>query len=435
MISILMSLYDDIIIGAGAAGLAAARRLLEAGRRVLLLEGRDRIGGRAFTDTTTFSRPFDQGCHWLHSPGENPFTRLADAHGFVYARQAASAGIYVDGVRLPPDDERRMVQYREEVFAAIRAGAGGTGRPGDTSRGDRPVSGIIDWTRDVAAYAAHAFTAKTGVEPGHGSTLDFANYRWIDEDRPVRDGFGALVHRVFAEVPVTLRARVRRVDLSGRRVRVESEAGTAEAPHVLVTVSTGVLRSEAIAFTPRLPNWKLGAIEAIPMARALKVGLEFSRDVIGLGGPALLTTLSGCGGGAAPGGARERESMDVEIWPAGWNGVTCYLDGDLAGRLEKAGGRAPEEFALDTLAGIFGSSIRGALRTSARTGWNQDDLTHGTYSAPLPGRADARTTLGRPIDDRVFFAGEAVSIPWSGDLHGACQSGLDAAEAMLGMVP
>jgi monoamine oxidase len=431
-----MTTYDAIIIGAGAAGLAAARRLLQAGRRVLVLEGRDRIGGRAFTDTLTFGRPFDQGCHWLHSPGENPFTRLADAHGFTYAHELAPGGIYSSGARLPSAEERRLVHFRESAFAAIRR----TGA-GDARGADRPVSEVIDWAHDAAGYAAHAFTAKMGVEPRHASTLDFANYRWIGEDRPVRDGLGALVHRVFADVPVMLRARVRRVDLSGRRARVESDAGAAEAPRLLVTVSTGVLRSEAIAFTPRLPNWKLGAIEAIPMARALKVGVELSRDAIGIPGPAFLTVMTGRGGGGVAGGGpttgieRDREAMDVEIWPAGWNGVTCYLDGDLAGRLENAGGRAVEEFALDALAGIFGTAIRGALRTSARTGWNQDQLALGTYSAPLPGRADARAILGRPIDDRVYFAGEAVSIPWSGDLHGAYQSGLDAAAAMLAVEP
>ena len=205
----------------------------------------------------------------------------------------------------------------------------------------------------------------------------------------MRDGLGALVHRHFASVPVTLRARVRRIDMSGGHLRVESDAGTAEPTRVLVTVSSGVLRAGAIAFTPRLPDWK----------------------------------------------QRAREAMDVEIWPAGWNGATCYLDGDLAWHLEEAGGRAVEEFALDMLAGIFGTSIRAALVTAARTSWNQDDFTHGTYSAPLPGHADARAALGRAIDDRLHFAGEAVSIPWSGDLHGAYRSGLDAAAAMLARPP
>ncbi|HEV8702088.1 MAG TPA: NAD(P)/FAD-dependent oxidoreductase [Candidatus Polarisedimenticolia bacterium] len=412
-----MSSYDAIIVGAGVSGLAAARRLLAARRRVLVLEGRDRVGGRACTDATTFRRPWDQGCHWLHSPDENPFTRIADDQGFVYAREAASGGIYVDGARMSPAEEQAAVEFRERTFAAVRL----AGRAGAGDGADRPVSEVIDRAHPAAAYAAHAFTAKMGIEPRHASTRDFANYRWIGEDRPVRDGFGALVRRVFANVPVTLGTRVRRIALTGARPRVESDAGAAEAPQILVTVSTGVLRAEAIAFAPRLPDWKLRAIEALPMARALKVGLEFTRDVTGLEGPAFLTAMTGHGG----------DAMDVEIWPPGWDGATCYLDGDLARRLEEAGGRAVEEFALDTLAGIFGTSVRDALRTRARTGWNQDDLTRGTYSAPLPGHADARAALGRPLDGRLFFAGEAISIAWAGDAHGAYQSGTDAAEAML----
>src|SRR5262245_14690280 len=125
-----MSTYDAIIIGAGVAGLAAARRLREAGRRVLVLEGRDRIGGRAFAVTGVFRRPFDQGCHWLHSPEENPFTRFADERGFAYALEAAG-GLYVDGARVSPGEERAAVEFRERTFAAIRS----SGRAG----ADAPV--------------------------------------------------------------------------------------------------------------------------------------------------------------------------------------------------------------------------------------------------------------------------------------------------------
>lgn len=416
IILILMSRYDAIIVGAGVSGLAAAQRLLQAGRRVLVLEARDRIGGRAFTDNVTFRRPFDQGCHWLHSPDENPFTRIADEHGFAHAPVAVSGAIYVGGARLPESEGRAVEACRERTFDAIRAAGA-----------DLPVSAIIDWNDPAAAHVAHAFTAKMGIEPQQASSLDFARYRWVGEDRPVRDGLGALVHRHFAAIPVTLSARVRRIDWAGPWLRVESNAGVVEAPQVVITVSAGVLRAEAIAFAPGLPDWKLKAIEAIPMARALKVGLEFSREVFGIAGPAFMTAIP-----SAEPRVQKVDAMDFEIWPAGWNGVTCYFDGDLARRLEEARGRAAEEFALETLAGIFGTSVRKSLRTAARTGWNQDDLTHGTYSAPLPGRAAERAALGRPVDGRLHFAGEAVSIAYSGDMHGAYLSGLDAAEAILG---
>ena len=408
-----MSTWDVIVVGAGASGLAATRRLIEAGRKVLVLEGRDRIGGRAFTDTTTFRRPFDQGCHWLHSSNDNPFRPIADTHGFDYARDPVPGGVYVDGARLPPADEAAALEFRDQTFAAIHeAGIDGA---------DPAVSEVIDWDHPATGYAVHSFTARMGVEPRQGSALDFANYRRRGEDRPVRDGFGALVRRCFDGVPVTLSARVRHVDWSGARARVVSDAGTAEAAQVLVTVSTGVLREGAIAFTPRLPGWKLKAIEALPMARALKVGLEFERDVTGLQGPAFLTAM-------ARGG---RDAMDVEVWPPEWNGVTCYLDGDLALRLEEAGGGAVEEFAIDMLAALFGASVRDALSSSVCTGWNRDELTRGTYAAALPGRAAARALLGRPVDGRLFFAGEAIHAAWAGDVHGAYQSGIDAADEML----
>ena len=81
----LSSTYDTVIIGAGAAGLAAARHLVDAGQRVVVLEASSRIGGRAWTDSETFSAPVDRGCAWLHQADRNPFTPLAQACGFSLA--------------------------------------------------------------------------------------------------------------------------------------------------------------------------------------------------------------------------------------------------------------------------------------------------------------------------------------------------------------
>src|SRR5437899_7738710 len=140
-----MTSYDAIVVGAGAAGLGAARRLLRAGRSVLVLEGRDRIGGRAWTDGTSFSRPFDLGCHWLHGAARNPFKAIADELGFTYASEAHDLGLFADGERLPLREEEAIRAFIERTHEAIRAAAR-DGRP------DRPVSHFIDASHTGARH-------------------------------------------------------------------------------------------------------------------------------------------------------------------------------------------------------------------------------------------------------------------------------------------
>ncbi len=427
-----MSAYDAIIVGAGVAGLTAGRALARAGRRVVVLEARDRAGGRAYTDRASFSRPWDHGCHWIHSAEGNPFTRFADELGFAYATESRDLGLYVDGARLSPGEQEAIETYFDRAWEAVRA-AGREGRdvavsevlgaPG-AARGDL-TEGVPAAGRDslAARFFVAAFTEKVGVEPSAASTLDFANYIWAGKDRPLKDGYGDLVLRSLAGAPVTLSAPVAAIDWSGRSVRVTTPHGVAEAPRVLLTVSTGVLAAEAIAFRPRLPEWKRIAIEGVPMGHALKVGLEFSRDVFGTPDTGALSAMSSRG-----------VAMSVEVRPFGWNGATCYFDGVVARRLEREGGgdAAAVSLAREGLREIFGNGIEAALVSAVATRWGADPFARGAYSAALPGRAAERLVLARPVDDRLFFAGEAASVEYGGDVHGAYFSGLAAAEAMRG---
>ena len=415
-----MSADDVIIVGAGPAGLAAARRLREAGRSVRVLEARDRIGGRAHTDTALLGQPFDLGAHWLHARASNPFVRIAADLGFVCDADLPHLGFYVGGARLPLERERRIL----EAFERFKHQVQEVGRAGR----DVPVATLIDPAHPEALHLSRLYTAKHGVAPEEGSTGDLGTYTWTPDDQAVRDGYGALVSRAFASVPVTLSTPVIEIDCSGTLPRVRTAAGALEARRVLVTVPMGVLRAETIAFRPRLPDWKLDAIAGIAMGNSLKVGLRFSRALLGVYGPALLNQIS-------PDGV----AMDIEIWPAGRNGVTCYFDGPQALELEREavrgsrreGGCVAVDRALEGLASIFGSEIRREVSASARTGWATDPWALGAFSAPLPGRAAGRLALARPVDERLFFAGEATSIEYGGDVHGAYFSGLEAAEAIL----
>jgi monoamine oxidase len=258
------------------------------------------------------------------------------------------------------------------------------------------------------------------VAPERISTLELGRYVWSPDDRPVMEGYGALLRRHFSDVPVTTGAPVRAIDWGRDPVRVETPQGTVEARAAIVTVSTGVLGAEAIAFRPGLPDWKRDAIAALPMASALKIGLRLAAPVHD-GGVALLYAVTRAG-----------IPMDIELWPAANPGATCYIDGPPAARLERDGGpAAAREAAVEGMAEIFGARVRSGVRAALVTEWGDDPWTRGTYSNALPGAGDCRARLARPLDDRLYFAGEAATEEYSGDVQGASDSGRAAAGAIL----
>jgi monoamine oxidase len=408
-----MDRCDVVIVGAGAAGLAAGKRLREAGKEVTILEARDRIGGRAHTDTETLSAPFDLGCHWIHAPEVNPLARLAEEMGAACDRDLPQLGFYVDGSRLGPRSEAAI----RERFERLKAAARETGKAGR----DEPASTLIDPTLPEARHLRALFTAKHGVDPERFSTLELGEYTWPTEDWAVRDGYGALLKKMFEEVPVELETPVEGIDWDGGEVRVRTPGGEVAARCALLTVSTGVLAAGSIAFHPRLPEWKMRAVEALPMAHSLKVGVRFDREALGISGPGFLNLLS-----------RSRPPLDVEVWPWGWKGVTCYFDGPPAVELDRSGPGEAEDLALETLVDLAGTSLRARVAATLRTGWTGDPWTRGAFSSALPGLGAPRAELAKPVEGKLFFAGEAASVPFGGDVHGAYLSGLDAAEAILG---
>ncbi len=394
------------------AGLAAARRLREGGRRVIVLEARERTGGRAHTDVGVLSRPFDLGCHWIHAPALNPLARVASDLGAEICRDVPHLGFYLDGTRLAAEREADVRRTFARFKSALRE-AGEAGR-------DVPASALLDPAQPAAAQVAALFIAKHGVALESFSTLELGKYAWEPEDWAVLDGYGALLKRFLSDVPVELSTPVEELDWSGGRVRARTPRGEVEARCAIVTVSTGVLRAESVAFRPRLPDWKLRAIEALPMAHSLKIGLRFSRDALGLPGPAVLNALS-----------RSRPPMDVEIWPSGWNGASVYFDGPPSLELDRGGRGEAEDLAVEGVVELFGTRVRSCVAAWLRTGWSSDPWARGAFSSALPGRGVPRADLARTVEGTLFFAGEATSIRFGGDAHGAYLSGLEAAESIL----
>ncbi len=410
------SIVDVVVVGAGAAGLAAAKTAREEGLSVALLEAKGRIGGRAFTETHSFGVPFDHGCHWLHSASQNPLAELADAYGFTCARDSLAESM-AESIRVHMGDRwateaeaEEQVAFRERNDAAIQAAA----------RAGRDIP-IIEVTERDARWTSVfdcCFTVVSSVDPEEGSTLDYANYRDTGEDWPVKEGYGALIARYGADVPVELDTPVERIDWRGREIEVATPKGVITTKAVIITVSTGVLSSGQIRFDPPLPDWKRSAIEALPIGKVNKIAFQFDRDVFGsleTGSMAVFAPAS--------------ESVIFQIRPFGRALAIGHVGGRFCAALEEAGPAAMVDFALEKLKTMFGAGIARHLVKTACTAWGGDPYIRGGYSAARPGHAHRRADLAAPIDDRLFFAGEATSIDSYATAHGAYLTGIAAAAA------
>jgi monoamine oxidase len=211
-------MLDVIIIGAGAAGLAAARRLQDQRASFRLLEAKAQVGGRAVTDTRTLGAPVDLGGHWLHSPALNPLTPLAERYGFHVKQSDVDFRVARNGAFLGEADQAECLAYIDQCFDKIAAVA--------ADNVDCTVAELFPFRGPWHDMFESSFVAKQGVLPTQASALDFARYVWEGDDLPVLDGFGALIARHAQGLPVELETPVSRIDWGGKDgVTVETPQG------------------------------------------------------------------------------------------------------------------------------------------------------------------------------------------------------------------
>ncbi len=413
---------DVVVVGAGAAGLAAARALLNAGRTVLVLEAADRPGGRAWTDTTTFPGiPFDRGCHWLHSASVNPMRAIADQLGMAYdtkPRPHEGRLVFERGRGQLPIAERTSWAAVMAAFAAMRA-AGEAGQ-------DVAGATVIHWGGRWDPLVRNWIGLFSSADPSDLSTLDLARYSDTDENWPVIEGYGALVLAAHGDaLPVRLSTPVRAIDLGGAGVRVTTDTGTIRAQAVIVTASTSVLAAGGICFTPELPVALSEAIAACPLGHAEKIAFQLDQPL----GEFDETTYSDM---FDPSG--ELHPLVATINEAGRALISCAVAGDFARDLTAQGPEAVIAYGRAALAGALGAGILKRIVRQTSTAWGTDPLIRGAYSYARPGRADLRQRLSEVVMDRLFLAGEAVSLNAFSTAHGAHLTGQDAARRAVAML-
>lgn len=403
---------DFLIVGAGAAGIGAARRLSELGASPLLLEAMDRVGGRAETRVVN-GHALDLGCGWLHSGDRNAWTAIAERSGFTVDRRPAVWGQQFRDFGFPPEDQAAAGTAFEEWTDRLADAPPASDRASDAFVPDGPWNGFIAaMTGFISGVGPERISAKDYVTYDEASTRN--NWRVVG-------GYGALIAASLPP-PVTVRTgvAVQCIDFTRDGVAVTTTVGLIQARAVILTVSTEVLASGAIRMPADLEPWQASAA-SLPLGRNEKVFLEivgdapFENETSVLGNP------------------RTRATGSYYIRPLGAPFIECFLGGDGASVVDQ-GLDEGFEFARDELAGLFGSDAKRFLHPFAASQWHGTTSIGGAYSCALPGHAGARACLARPFDDRVFFAGEATHPFDFTTAHGAHDSGVRAADEALAAI-
>jgi monoamine oxidase len=398
---------DVAIVGAGAGGLAAAKTLDELGVPFVLLEASHRIGGRAYTEEVAPGQPFDLGCHWMHSASRNPFVAIADAHGFDYDKLWSNQRMRIAGAWASEAEEAErnaLTAANSEVIAHAAA----TGP-------DRAVAEVTERAGRWTPLYDYFFSLGTSFDVDRVSIVDLENYLDTEENWPLKQGYGALVARHAAGVPVTLNAQVTAIDWSGKTLRLSTPKGEVRAKKVIVTVSTGILAGGHIRFDPALPDWKQEAVAGLPLGNHNRICLIF--DLFGAEAPRSASVLN-----------QGAEPMSFTIRPFGYDYVVGLTGGRFADWLERAGAEAAADLAQENLKRAFGADIVKHVVGHKVTAWRGDPWIRGAYSAALPGQAAQRRRLAEALDGRLFFAGEATSNEFYSTAHGAHLTGIDTAQ-------
>jgi len=408
------SSVDVAIIGAGAAGLGAAHALKNSGLSVIVLEARDRAGGRAHTIMAAPDITFDLGCGWLHSADKNRFVSIAGELNFEvdktrppWREQSFEAGF-------PLSERQDFIRALDAFYDRAEEAA----RQAIKSGHDAAASDYLEpgnrWNPMIDALSSYI----NGCELDVVSILDMDAYEDTEINWRVRKGYGALMAAYGASCPLALNCEVSLIDHSGKRLQIETSLGKLETDKVIVTVPTNLIADEAIRFHPALPA-KVDAAIGLPLGLADKVMLALDE-------PEALPKDGNLRG------ATMRTAMgSFHLRPFGQAAIEGYFGGSFAQELEDSGPGALAAQSIDEIAALLGNDFRRKLKPLSESRWAHDPYARGSYSHALPGHAGDRAVLAAPVDGRLFFAGEATSPNFFSTAHGARDSGERAAAEVL----
>jgi monoamine oxidase len=406
--------YDVAIIGAGAAGIAAGRRVAQAGKSCVILEAGDRAGGRIASAALPSGTIYDRGAHRFSAPSRNPLVAIARAERLKLYEPSPGRRLYV-GAR-----EARDGEY-DDFTASLR-------------RANRTIAAVAELGRDIAAaralpelgdwlgtvaFVLGPLTSAKDLEDV--STVDLSRAEDRPDDVMIREGTAALMAAAGKSLAIELNTAVQRVDMGGRgRVELGTTRGTLIARTVIVTASTNVLASDRLRFSPSLPASIASSLGKLSLGTYERAIFELPGNPYRFGADERIIFKTD-----------NSKAVMLHTRVGGSDLVYADLAGRFGRELANAGEAAVAAFIADEFAARFGEGVKQSIGKIELTRWSKEPWVQGGFSTAAPGAAASRRTLMQPIYDRVFLAGEAAHETLWGTVAGAALSGERAADAAL----
>jgi monoamine oxidase len=402
---------DVVIIGAGAAGISAARRLAAAGRRYLIIEATGHVGGRCVTDVKSFGVPFDRGAHWIYLPNSNPLAKATPRQGIDIYPAPLSQKVRI-GRRYAREGELEdFLSAQVRVTRAINESA----RKADVACEPAVPADLGDW-RGAVEFVLGPYNCAQDL--AQVSSVDFSRAAERNAAAFCRQGLGMLLAALAQGLAVQLSTPANTID-SRRGVTVDTPKGSINATTAIVTVPTNVIASSGLKFNPDLRH-QADLFGRLPLGSHDRIALELVGNPLGLDSDDLVFEKSAGTHTAAI-------LANIADTPL------CFVDvGGAFGRdLSAQGEAAMFDFAAEWLAGLYGAEVKKAIGRKQATRWNSEPYALGGWSAAAPGSQSVRRQLFDRIADDVWYAGEAAHETLWGTLGGAWESGERAADAVL----
>ncbi len=401
------------IIGAGAAGLSAARELSRLGISFVIIEAANRVGGRAYTESVSFMQPVDHGCSWITGSDRNFFKKFGIKEGFTLLDHTNSSAdtFEKDGIR----SSIHSIESYASAEKAIEKAINDTGKAGK----DIPASQVISHISNGEIFQNWEGALNFAVDMEDISTLDYYNSRHGQPSHIVKEGLGSLVSRLNNNFPIKFNTTVKEINHSGQQVELITTEGTLKAKYCICTVSIGVLKAEKIKFTPSLTLQKQEAINDLQMGLLIKIPLLFDGNRLGLG---------------------ENNRVEYDLarkdigtgcyflaWPTGHNYLMGFIGGKFGWDLYEHGHEAVVDYAIEKLIFLVGSKAKKHFIKGFASDWADNPLTLGSYAAAKPGGSKSREKLRGLESGKILFVGEALEPEIYGLVNGAFENGKKAA--------